>query len=125
MDSIERLPEMTPQAYGTAVHVGFAAAVRFQDLPGIGLSGVETTLSLTNDDPHYGFPGSVRTDVILKNPQGDVLAIYDVKTGTKPLSPTRANELRTKAGARADTPVIELHIVRGATFKNIGSGWLT
>jgi hypothetical protein len=29
----------------------------------------------------YGQPGSIRTDVILRNAQGVIIAIFDVKTG--------------------------------------------
>jgi hypothetical protein len=99
MDIVGLAPDLSPQLYGTAVHTAFAAAVRLQNLPGIGFWDVERTFSLDNNDPSYGLAGSIRTDVVLRNDQGDIIAIYDVKTGERGLSQTRVNELRDKTGA--------------------------
>jgi hypothetical protein len=117
METLNFIPESTPQAYGIAVHTAFAAAVRLQNLPGIGWKNVERTFSLEDSDPHYGLAGSIRTDIALQNDQGDVIAIYDVKTGERELSVARANQLRKMTRAAPDTPVFELNIVRGVSRK--------
>jgi hypothetical protein len=121
METMNFIPESTPQLYGTAVHSVFAASVRFQDFPGIGYWDVERTFSLEDSDPRYGMAGSIRTDVVLRNDQGNIIAIYDVKTGDTRLSHARANELRIQTGAEKNTPVFELNIVRGITRKYAGS----
>jgi hypothetical protein len=115
MDKV--IPPSTPQLYGMAVHKAFELAVRSQNLKGIGRQGVETTFSLDRNDAPYGFRGSVRTDVVLRNDAGDVIAIYDVKTGERGIDSTRAAELGAKTRAAADVPVIELHVFRGVTRK--------
>lgn len=117
METMDFIPDSTPQLYGMAVHSVFAASVRFQDMPGIGFWDVERTFSLEDNDPRYGLAGSIRTDVVLRNEQGEIIAIYDVKTGDRPLSHARADELRTKTRAAPNTPVFELNIVRGITRK--------
>jgi hypothetical protein len=53
----------------------------------------------------------------LQNDQGEIIAIYDVKTGERKLSAARANELRKMTGASPDTPVFELNVVRGISKK--------
>src|SRR5262249_20738878 len=111
VDMVEYLPSFTPQKYGMLLHQAFATMVRLQGLPGIGFWDVETTFSL-EPGAHYGSKDSVRTDVVLRNEVGDIIAIYDVKTG-RGLSRGRANELRAKAQVPASPPVIELHILHG------------
>lgn len=115
METVEYLPSMSPAVYGTAVHVAFGAAVRLQGLPGVG--DIERSFSLDAADPYYGLAGTIRTDVTLRNIQGDIIAIYDVKTGERTMSRSRANELRTITRAAPDTPVFELNIVRGIRRK--------
>jgi hypothetical protein len=98
---------MTPQQYGTFIHLQFADAVRSARLPGVGYGDVETTFPEGNS---YGSPDSIRTDVVLRNVEGKVIAIYDVKTGDSGLTPARADQLRAKTRAPSDTPVIELRL---------------
>jgi hypothetical protein len=112
MERVDFIPEWTPQAYGTAVHVAFGTAVRFQGLPGIGPNDVEHSFG-----GDYGEPGSIRTDVVLRNEAGDIIAIYDVKTGGARLSAARDQELREKTGVGANVPIIEMSVLRGATLK--------
>jgi hypothetical protein len=100
-------PGITPQQYGTFIHLQFADAVRSAQLPGIASVDVETTFP---EGDSYGSPDSIRTDVILRNDDGEIIAIYDVKTGESGLTPARADQLRTKTGALSDTPVIELRL---------------
>lgn len=117
MDIVEYVPGLSPQMYGTLVHQAFATAVRLQGLPGVGFWDVETTFSL-GSIARYGLKDSIRTDVVLRNDVGDIIAIYDVKTGESGLSMSRVEELRAKTRAMPDTPVIQLHILRGPSLKH-------
>jgi hypothetical protein len=104
MNGLERTPGITPQAYGRMVHVEFADAVIAAVLPGIAATDVETTFP---EDRPYGSTNSIRTDVVLRDEKGIIIAIYDVKTGA-PLGPSRVAELRAKTRAPDNTPIIEL-----------------
>lgn len=84
-------------------------------MPGVG--DIERTFSLDDADPSYGAVGSIRTDLTLRNIQGEIIAIYDVKTGDARMSHARANELRLKTGAAAGAPVFELNVTRGVSRK--------
>jgi hypothetical protein len=66
-------------------------------------------------------PGSIRTDVTLRNEQGDIIAIYDLETGNQTMSVSRANELRELTRSAPDTPVLELNVVRGPSKKFVVS----
>jgi hypothetical protein len=103
-DVVAYTTDLTPQKYGTAVHTAFAAKVKSLGLPGVAPSDVETTWG----GSYYGAEGSVRTDVVLRNDMGNVIAIYDVKTGKKGIEPARAAELRLKVGVGNDVPVIQM-----------------
>jgi hypothetical protein len=48
---------------------------------------------------------------------GDIIAIYDVKTGGAVLSAGRVRELREKTNVGIGVPIIELQVNRGATIK--------
>jgi len=109
---IARRPGSSAQTYGTNVHTAFAEAVRKMNLPGIGQIGVEQSFD-KDGLASYGADGSIRTDVVLRNPKGVIIAIYDLKTGNAIIRPSRAKELRTLTGAGPDVPVMELHSVRG------------
>ena len=76
-------------------------------------SDVETTFG----GDRYGAKGSVRTDVILRNEVGDVIAIYDVKTGEKGIEPERAAELRIKAGVGNEVPIMQMSFPYGISRK--------
>lgn len=117
MESVDFIPEWTPQLYGTAVHVAFGTIVRFQGIPGIGPRDVEQSFLGGVESMDYGLPGSIRTDVVLRNQAGEIIAIYDVKTGGAKLTPARVRELRAKTGVSPSIPIIELHVLRGATLK--------
>lgn len=114
-DTFESRAGLSPQKYGTAIHTTFANAVRAQGLPGIAPSDVETTFG----GERYGAKGSVRTDVILRNDVGDVIAIYDVKTGEKGIEPERAAKLRIKAGVGNEVPIIQMSFPYGISRKNM------
>jgi hypothetical protein len=102
--------------YGTRIHTLFASDVRLQNLPGIGRNGVEQSFSL-GDIAKFGEDGTIRVDVYIRDENGKIIAIWDVKTGGAVLTGARVRQLRTNAGVGADVPVIELHMARGATFK--------
>jgi hypothetical protein len=114
--AVIRRPGSTPREFGTDVHIAFANAVRFMNLPGIGQKGVEQSFD-KDGETRYGKDGSIRTDVVLRNPQGVIIAIYDLKTGNAIIRPSRARELRAKTGSGPEVPVIELHAVRGPAYK--------
>ena len=115
MEWLDYLPTMSPSQYGTAVHGAFGLALWWEGLPGVG--DIERSFSLDTLDPYYGMAGTIRTDATLRNVQGDVIAIYDVKTGNARISSARANQLRAWTRAAPDTPVFELNIVRGISRK--------
>jgi hypothetical protein len=110
-DLVNYLPDLGPALYGTEVHTAFATALRLQQLPGV---EVEPTFG----GPYYGAKDSVRPDAILRNDAGDIVAIYDVKTGESGIDPIRAARLRVNAGVGNDVPVIELSIPYGVRRKN-------
>ena len=104
MNSIEvDASSLSPQEYGRFVHEEFADVVRVAVFPGIAYDDVETTFP----NGPYGSPDSIRTDVVLRNDDGDIIAIYDVKTG-RGLGQARVDQLRDKTGPADYTPVIEL-----------------
>jgi hypothetical protein len=98
---------MTPQQYGTFIHLEFADAVRAAQLPGISSVDVETTFP---EGQQYGSPDSIRTDVVLRYTDGTIAAIFDIKTGASELSPARADQLRAKTQTPPDTPVVEIRM---------------
>jgi len=105
VDNLETWPGLTPQAYGRLVHEEFADEVRAAVLPGIAYNDVETTWPAGWS---YGSLDSVRTDVVLHDDDGTIIAIYDVKTGQSGLTPARIADLLAGTGAPPDTWVIEL-----------------
>ena len=115
IESLGPLEEISPQIYGTMVHQQFASAVKNAGIPGV--TDVERTFLFGIEEPRYGLVDSIRTDVVLRNEAGEVMAIYDVKTGDARVRPSRAQELRDKVGAAPNTPVFELNIVRGVSRK--------
>lgn len=117
MTTMDFIPEWTPQAYGTAVHVSFGAEVRLGGFRGIGFSDVEHSF-IDGRDAAYGEAGSIRTDVLLRNEIGDIIAVYDVKTGKGRLSQARVREIREHTGVQSNIPIIELHVIRGAWIKS-------
>jgi hypothetical protein len=117
MDVVESTPGLTPQEYGRLVHEKFADITRVQGLPGIAYDDVETTFG----GAYYGAKGSIRTDVVLRDEGGKIIAIYDVKTGDATIGAARAAELRAKTGAGKDVPIIELQAIHGVTRKAVSA----
>jgi hypothetical protein len=100
--------------YGTAIHKDFGTLVKSENLRGI---KVEHTYPEV-EGIRYGSKGTIRTDVVLRNEIGEVMAIYDIKTGGAYLDAKRVAELRAKTGATLGIPVIEMHIQRGLSLKS-------
>ena len=108
--------------YGVVVHTEFARSVRAQDLPGIGKTGVEQSFSM-EDVARYGLDGTIRTDVVLRDPSssnGTPIAVWDVKTGNARLSGPRVKQIRQYLRVGSDVPIIELHVTRGISNKGYG-----
>lgn len=93
------------------MHTAFANAVREAGIPGIARRDVESTFLFGIPQP-YGFPGAARTDVVQRDKNGVIIAIFDLKTGGARLSAARRNELRSKVGVSSDVPVFELRLER-------------
>lgn len=64
-------------------------------MPGIGENGVEQSFS-EKDVVKYGADGSIRTDVIMRDANGRVIAIWDVKTGSAELTDARRRKFGKK-----------------------------
>jgi portal protein len=113
IDRVGPRDTLSPTQYGTKIHTEFADAVKAEGLPGV---EVEQTFG---SDPNatYGTKGSIRTDVLLRDATGTIIAIYDVKTGDARLEPRRVRELRVKTGTTSDTYVFELSAERGVVLK--------
>ena len=109
VDRVGPLGALSLSQYGTKIHTAFAAAVKAEGLP-----GVEVEQSFGGS---YGAKGSVRTDVILRDASGAIIAIYDVKTGDAQLEPWRVRQLRAKTGTTLGTYVFEIHPDRGVLLK--------
>jgi hypothetical protein len=69
----------------------------------------------------YGSKGTVRTDVVLRNEFGEVIVIYDVKTGGAYLDVRRLAELRAKTNTNLSVPVVEMHVLRGLSLKGLAA----
>jgi len=103
-DTIERLERLPgqPQKYGIIVHTAFALAVIEASI------GEPMDIERSFDLPS-GFSNSkesVRPDIVLRNDSGDVVAIYDIKSGDKGIVPRRAREFRAATRAGPDVPIV-------------------
>jgi hypothetical protein len=106
---VARMPGQTPQQYGIAVHTAFGAAVKALKLPPhVGTLEVEQSYNRSGS-ARYGERDSIRTDVILRNAQGVIIAIYDVKTGDAEMRPS--TEQRYREYTRV-SPAVQLIILR-------------
>jgi hypothetical protein len=120
VDAFGPIGNLSPSQYGTKIHTLFAAAVRAADIPGV---EVEQTFPAGP----YGSTDSIRTDVILRDETGRIIAIYDLKTGGASLEPRRVRELRAKTGTTSQTYVFQIRVPAGLTLKyrNIARDVLT
>ena len=88
-------------------------ALRSGDLRG----DIRVEHTYPEQDTWYGKKGTIRTGIVLRNEVGEVVAIYDVKTGEAYLDKRRVEELRDKTRASLSVPVIEMHVKRGLSLK--------
>lgn len=90
----------SPQTYGTDVHMRFKKFI--DDLYDINFRA-ERSFAKEWADPtdraevQYGYPGSFRVDAYEYNPVSGTLCIYDLKTGRRGLSISRADALARAA----------------------------
>jgi len=105
---------ISARLYGIFVHRDFANAVRAQDLPGIGRDGVEQSFNGLGEIVRYGLDASIRTDIVLRDRSGRIIAIFDVKTGNAAMAPATAKRYRRHTQVGPEVPIIILHAVRGA-----------
>lgn len=47
------------------------------------------------------------------------MAIYDLKTGNAKLTRSRVREIRATVGVDESVPVVEIHVLRGASVKSL------
>ena len=113
-ETVESLGAGSGPIFGIQAHFEFAKRVKALNIPGIREKGVEQSFNLGRI-VRYGLDGSVRTDIVLRDRSGIPIAIYDLKTGTAKLTPSRVQELRNAVG-RQDIPVIELRYVSESAF---------
>ena len=105
-------PGLTARLHGIAVHTEFAAAVKALNLPGIGALGVEQSFHPVGF-ARYGKRGSIRTDVVLRNAKGIIIAIYDVKTGDAEMRPSTKERYREYTKVAPDVQIFILRARRG------------
>ncbi len=103
--------------YGKAIHYDFGDAVKKAISEGNLHGNIRIEHTYPERGTFYGKLGTIRTDIVLRNEQNEVIAIYDVKTGGAYLGTARVAELRAKTGASVRVPVIEMHIQRGLSLK--------
>lgn len=87
--------------YGTLVHSALKTEV---DALGGSLRSEVSVL-----DGHivrYGTPGSVRLDAVELGPNGQIQAVYDLKTGCAALTPSRIQQIQQ--AVRAPVPIYEV-----------------
>jgi hypothetical protein len=98
----------SPQYYGIAIHSAFGVALKAEGLQGISPADIERSFDLP--DGYNDVKDSVRPDVVLRDDAGDIIAIYDVKTGERGIDPWREDELRAATRVDATVPIIELRL---------------
>jgi hypothetical protein len=91
----ETVGEGSGAVYGTKVHTAFKAEV---DAMGNGTLEAEQSFRPGEGVVRYGARGSVRADVVQRDAQGNVAAVYDLKTGRAMLTPARVQQIREAIG---------------------------
>lgn len=100
-------PDLTPGQYGVEVHEALKREVRAAGLPGVDADDVERTFGVNKDDAPYGAKDSVRPDVVLRDEKGNIVAIYDVKTG-RGFSTYQVIRYRQRTDTDSFVPLFEL-----------------
>lgn len=99
--------DLTATQYGKLVHDEFKREVLAAHLPGIDDEDLDKTFGVS-EDASYGDKDSVRPDLVLRDDQGDIVAIYDVKTG-RGFSSFKVIKYRLRTGSDSFVPLFELH----------------
>ena len=107
---VDRLPEGSGPVYGAMVHTAFKASLLAAPIANV---TVEPTFGGTGI---YGSKDSIRPDAVLRGPTGDIVAMYDVKTGVAGIEPPRA--ARFRAFSTSSIYIIELSLRRGVLLKS-------
>jgi hypothetical protein len=110
-----RIPGLTARLYGIRVHTDFAIAVKALKLPPH-LRNLTLEVEQSFDrsgSARYGQPKSIRTDVILRNTRGVIIAIFDVKTGDAEMRPPTERKYREYTKVNPSVPLIILRARRG------------
>lgn len=97
----------TAGQYGREVHDEFKREVSASRLPGIDDEDLDKTFGLS-EGASYGEKDSVRPDVVLRDDQGNIVAMYDVKTG-RGFSTFKVIKYRLRTGSDSFIPIFELH----------------
>lgn len=110
---MERVGEGSGAAFGSMVHKEAADWVRSSGVPGLSaeqswLDGIPVIGNLL---------GSKRPDVVLRETDGDILAVWDLKTGNAELWRPRAAEIRQSMGIGPEIPLIRLSMRWGSASK--------
>jgi hypothetical protein len=105
--------------YGKQIHYDFGDAVKAAIRKGELQGDIKIEHTFPDQEPfRHGSKGTIRTDVVLRNELGEVIAIYDVKTGGAYLDVKRVAQLRAKTSTDLRVPVIEMHTQRGLSLKS-------
>lgn len=67
-------------------------------------------------DARYGAKYSIRADAPLRDDDGNIITIYDVKTG-RGMRQAHAVRLRLRTGSEATVPIIEIYPDRDPVWK--------
>jgi hypothetical protein len=88
--------------YGTQVHAAFQAEVEALAQPGL-----QTEVSYINGvEVPYGTSGSVRIDVGQFDANGQIQAVFDLKTGSATLTPARIQQIQQAVGSQVPVTMI-------------------
>jgi RHS repeat-associated protein len=88
--------------YGTQVHVAFQAEVEAMNN-----SALRTEVSYLNGaEVPYGTQGSVRIDVGQYSADGQIQAVFDLKTGSATLTPARIQQIQQAVGSQVPVTIV-------------------
>lgn len=100
-------PDLDRGQYGTLIHEEFKKEVRAARLRGIEADDLDKTFGV-EEGASRGAKDSVRPDVVLRDDDGNIAAIYDVKTG-RGFYKFQVIKYRQTTGADSFVPLFELH----------------
>jgi len=102
-DAVQNVGSGSGAAYGTAVHSAFADLV-----DATGNSNLSTEVSYKGGQVvPYGTSGSIRADVV-EGPVNAPTQIYDLKTGSAALTPSRVTQIQSNIPGGSNVPVTQI-----------------